>query len=122
MPANRRRGEVEAEFDGRACRLVLTLGALAELEDAFAVSDLTALAERFESGRLSACDVIKILGAGLRGAGADLADADVARLSHAEGAAGFVRTVGDLLRAAFGHGGEGGPAAEGPLDRSLGTS
>lgn len=114
MPANRRRGEVEAVFDGRPRRLVLTLGALAELEAAFGVGDLTALAERFESGRLSARDATIILAAGLRGAGED--DADVARLSHAEGAAGFVRAVADLLTVTFGgpagaegEGGEGGP-------------
>ncbi|MFC3692007.1 gene transfer agent family protein [Chenggangzhangella methanolivorans] len=114
MPANRRRGEVEAVFDGRPCRLALTLGALAELEHAFAVADLTALAERFETGRLSARDVTTILGAGLRGGGADLSDADVARLSHEEGAAGFVRAVADLLRATFGAG-EGGPAGQNPF-------
>ncbi len=102
MPANRRRGEVEAVFDGRPHRLVLTLGALAELEDAFGVADLTALAERFERGRLSARDAVRILGAGLRGGGLDIAADDVARLAHAEGAAGFVRAVADLLQATFG--------------------
>ncbi|MGA0531901.1 gene transfer agent family protein [Hansschlegelia sp. KR7-227] len=102
MPANRRRGEVEAVFDGRPHRLVLTLGALAELEDAFGVADLTALAERFERGRLSARDAVRILGAGLRGGGLDIAADDVAGLSHTEGAAGFVRAVADLLQATFG--------------------
>lgn len=114
MPANRRRGEVEVVFDGRPCRLVLTLGALAELENAFAVSDLTTLAERFESGRLSASDLTKILGAGLRGGGSDLADADVARLTHEDGAAGFVRAAADLLGATF-SGGEGGSGDSGPF-------
>ncbi|MFD1333765.1 gene transfer agent family protein, partial [Methylopila musalis] len=71
MPVNRRRGEVEAVFDGRPHRLVLTLGALAELEDAFGVADLVALAERFERGRLSARDAARILAAGLRGGGAE---------------------------------------------------
>ena len=33
--ANRHRGEIEAEIGGVRRRLVLTLGALAELEDAF---------------------------------------------------------------------------------------
>ncbi len=117
MPANRRRGEVEAVFDGRPRRLVLTLGALAELESAFGVDDLTALAERFERGRLSARDAVRIVGAGLRGAGEDVADADVARLTHAEGAAGFVRAVVDLLSATFGGGeaGEGGGDAPAPF-------
>lgn len=102
MPANRRRGEVEAVFDGRPHRLVLTLGALAELEAAFGVDDLTALAERFEGGRLSARDAVRILGAGLRGGGAEMDDAEVARLSHEDGAPGFVRAVAELLSATFG--------------------
>ena len=108
MPVNRRRGETEAVFDGRPHRLALTLGALAELEHAFGVADLAALAERFEGGRLSASDALRILGAGLRGAGAEIADAEVARLTHADGAAGFVRAVAELLEATFGGAAEGG--------------
>ena len=69
MTANRRRGEIEAELDGKAYRLCLTLGALAELEAAYAADDLGALVERFSSGRLSAIDMIRVIGAGLRGAG-----------------------------------------------------
>ena len=38
--------------------LVLTLGALAELEAAFGADDLVALAERFGTGRLKARDLI----------------------------------------------------------------
>jgi|SRR5947199_2998025 hypothetical protein len=45
MP-NLHRGEIEAEIGGTRRRLVLTLGALAELEAAFGADDLTALAER----------------------------------------------------------------------------
>ncbi|MGB6081640.1 MAG: GTA-gp10 family protein, partial [Xanthobacteraceae bacterium] len=55
MP-NRYRGEIVAEFGGRRRTLVLTLGALAELEAAFDVDDLAALAERFGSGRMRARD------------------------------------------------------------------
>ena len=40
--ANRRRGEIEAEIGGAKRCLVLTLGALAELEDAFKAVDLRA--------------------------------------------------------------------------------
>lgn len=116
MPANPRRGETEAVFDGRPHRLVLTLGALAELEHAFGLADLNALAERFESGRLKSSDAIAILGAGLRGGGEELSDAEVARLSHADGAPGFVRAVADLLRATFGGSdGEGGHAPKTPF-------
>jgi hypothetical protein len=99
-------------FDGRPRRLVLTLGALAELEAAFDVGDLTALAERFETGRLSAGDLIRILGAGLRGAGEEISDAEIGRLAHEDGAPGFVRAAAALLGATFG-GAEGGPAEAG---------
>ncbi|WP_020179064.1 gene transfer agent family protein [Methylopila sp. M107] len=116
MPANHRRGETEAVFDGRPHRLVLTLGALAELEDAFGLDDLGALADRFGEGRLKASDALRILGAGLRGAGADISDAEVAALTHADGAAGYVRAVAALLCATFGAGdGEGGPAPKTPF-------
>ena len=49
-----RRGEVALVLGGKRYTLCLTLGALAELEDAFGVADLAALAERFAGGRLSA--------------------------------------------------------------------
>ncbi|MBB3996569.1 gene transfer agent family protein [Aureimonas pseudogalii] len=111
MAANRRRGEVSAEIDGRERTLCLTLGALAELEDAFALDDIAALAERFGSGRLSARDLTRILGAGLRGAGESVADEEVAGMRITDGAAGAARICGKLLRAAFG---EGEPAGEGP--------
>lgn len=53
MP-NRHRGEIEADIGGARRRLVLTLGALAELEASFGADDLVALAERFGGGRLRA--------------------------------------------------------------------
>jgi hypothetical protein len=101
MP-NLHRGEIEAEIGGVKRRLVLTLGALAELEAAFGVEDLTALAERFGSGRLGARDLVRIIAAGLRGAGEAISDDDVARLSTEGGAAGFVRLASALLAATFG--------------------
>ena len=52
--ANRYRGEIEAELGGRRRMLVLTLGALAELEAAFGADDLAALAERFGTGCMKA--------------------------------------------------------------------
>ena len=103
MP-NLHRGEIEAVFDGRPMTLCLTLGALAELEATFGDEDMLALANRFASGRLSARDAIRVLGAGLRGAGHELADSDVARLQAEGGAAGFVDVVARLLTATFGAG------------------
>jgi hypothetical protein len=101
MP-NLHRGEIEAEIGGIKRCLVLTLGALAELEAAFGADDLTALAERFGSGRLKARDLVCIIGAGLRGAGEAISDDDVARLSAEGGAVGFVRIASELLAATFG--------------------
>lgn len=100
--ANRHRGEIEAELDGKAHTLCLTLGALAELESAFGAADLSALAARFGEGRLSARDAIRILGAGLRGAGESIDDHQVAAMRTARGAAGFAGIVAELLGATFG--------------------
>lgn len=100
--ANRYRGEIEATLDGRTMRLCLTLGALAELEAAFGDADLVALAARFERGRISARDCLRIIGAGLRGGGHDVTDEAVAAMRADGGAAGFVAIVAALLEATFG--------------------
>lgn len=100
--ANAKRGEICAMLDGRPRTLVLTLGALAELEQAFAAPDLMALAERFETGRLSAGDAARIIHAGLRGAGADVALEEVEMMRADGGVAGFARIVSALLAATFG--------------------
>ena len=102
--ANRHRGEISAELDGRRRTLVLTLGALAELEDAFGVADLVALTGRFAAGRLAARDAIRLIAAGLRGAGETVTEAEVARMTTPGGAAGFARLVGELMAATFGAG------------------
>lgn len=101
MP-NPHRGEIEAQLDGQSYTLCLTLGALAELEHAFGHEDMLALAERFESGRLSARDAARIIGAGLRGAGHDISDEAVTRMQADGAAAGFVDIVARLLGATFG--------------------
>ncbi|MBX9684450.1 MAG: gene transfer agent family protein [Hyphomonadaceae bacterium] len=100
--ANLHRGEIDAELDGEPRRLVLTLGALAELEAAFGDGDMLALVSRFERGRLSASDCMRIIGAGLRGAGAAVRDDDVATMRVDGGAAGYVEIVARLLTATFG--------------------
>lgn len=111
--ANRHRGEIEARFDGRSMRLCLTLGALAELETAFGDEDMLALASRFEQGRISARDCMRIIGAGLRGAGADVGDDAVAMMQADGGAAGFVAIVAELLNATFAGGGSAAGSGEG---------
>jgi len=102
MRANRRRGEIVAELDGRSRRLCLTLGALAELEAGLGAEDLSALAARFSAGRLSARDLIPLIGAGLRGGGEAVTDAEVASMHSPDGAAGFARIAAELLVATFG--------------------
>ena len=107
--ANRQRGEIAAILDGRERTLCLTLGALAELEASFGASDLVALAARFETGRLAARDVARIIGCGLRGAGEAVADEEVAAMRANGGAAGFARIAAELIAATFG-------AAEGAVE------
>ncbi len=120
---NAYRGEISARLEGRTYRLCLTLGALAELETAFGVDDMIALAGRFESGRLRAGDAIRVIGAGLRGGGTEVSDEAVAAMRCDEGAGGYVAIVVRLLAATFGDGDEtdadkdtkrsGAPAEEG---------
>ena len=76
--------------------------ALAELEAAFGVDDLAALSERFGSGRLKACDLTRIIGAGLRGAGESISDQEVAAMEVEGGAHGYVRVAAELIAATFG--------------------
>lgn len=116
---NHRRGEVAATIAGRSYRLCLTLGSLAELEHAFGAGDLSALAARLATGRLAADDLVRLLGAGLRGGGHPFSDDDVRALPLAGALSEIARAVGELLEATF-----GGPAGEradtpdraGPLD------
>lgn len=121
---NRHRGEVGAVLDGRPRVLVLTLGALAELEAAFGVGDLAGLAARFERGRLSARDLSRILGAGLRGAGETVSDAEVARFAMEGGVPAMARLVADLLAVTFAPetGDERGEGAGEPADPFPGGS
>jgi hypothetical protein len=100
--ANGYRGEIEAEIGGAKRTLVLTLGALAELEAAFGADDLVALTERFSAGRMKARDLIRIIAAGLRGAGESVSDDEVARMEIAGGAQGYVRVAAALIEATFG--------------------
>ncbi|MCW4113865.1 gene transfer agent family protein [Aurantimonas sp. MSK8Z-1] len=104
MAVNRRRGEVAAIIDGRERVLCLTLGALAELEDAFASEDIGALARRFGTGSLSARDLIRVIAAGLRGGGEAVSDDEVAAMRIEGGASGAAALTAALLGAAFGDG------------------
>jgi hypothetical protein len=100
--ANAQRGEIAAIIDGEEKVLCLTLGALAELEARLGGGDLMGLGERFASGRVSARDLIVILGAGLRGGGNAVTDDDLARMAVEGGLRGAAETAARLLRATFG--------------------
>ena len=109
--ANRIRGEVPLDLGGQRYILCLTLGALAELESAFQAGDLTGLAGRFAGGRISARDLIALLGVALRGGGHDLDDAAVARLPLAGRLDAVSAALGAVLAAAFGE----APGSANPL-------
>ena len=99
---NRRRGEVPLTLAGERYTLCLTLGALAELEDALQADSLAGLAERFSTGRLAARDCLALLGASLRGGGHDLDDDAVASLPIAGDFQAVTEALGAVLAAAFG--------------------
>lgn len=108
---NRHRGETALMVDGEALPMRLTLGALAELEQAFSVDSLPALGERFAGGRLSARDVTRILAAGLRGAGSSVSEDQVAGLAFDGGLNGAIQAAIALLDATFGGTDESAPEA-----------
>lgn len=76
--ANRARGEAELEAGGRAFRLRLTLGALAEIEDGLSLSDLTEVEARLK--KLRAADLAIVAAALMRGGGHEVSPVEVLRL------------------------------------------
>jgi hypothetical protein len=115
MNANPHRGEIVARIDGRDHLLCLTLGALAELEAAFGVGDLSALVARLGQGSLAARQLTVIIAAGLRGGGHPVTDAEVADMRFDGGLRGMAQTVARLVEATFG----GGVAKARPVNPSL---
>ncbi len=77
-PHNSARGEVMLAIDGRARRLCLTLGALAELEAAFDVVSLAELGERLS--QLTAADLLVVISALTAGGGERSSVAELAAL------------------------------------------
>ena len=95
------RGEVLLILNGVSHVLKLTLGALAELEDALGTESLLDLVERFESGRFTSADLVHLLAAGLKGGGwqgelPDLMDAEIEG-----GPVGAARIAARLLAVSF---------------------
>ena len=98
---NRFRGDVDVEIDGVRHVARLTVGALAELEERLDASSLVGLVERFEGNAFSSRDVIALLGAGLRGGGADVSDEALGRAEISGGPMGAARCAAELLARAF---------------------
>lgn len=99
--ANRQRGEIEAVIDGERRILCMTLGALAELETAFGVDNISDLAGRFAGGRIGTKDVMAIIAAGLRGGGNLIDDDELAGCRVEGGIGGAVALAARLLDSAF---------------------
>lgn len=106
--ANPWRGEVAIELEGRPHVMRLTLGALCELEERLDGGSIVALVERFERGTVRARDILAILGAGLRGAGTEVADEDLARMRIGGGPVAAMRLAAELMRVTFALPGEDG--------------
>ena len=100
-PCNPWAGEVSLTLDGRARRLKLTLGALAELEASLGAEGLIPLVERFEAGGFGARDVAALLAAGLRGGGAAITEAEVLSAEIEGGPLAAARAAAELLARAF---------------------
>ena len=75
---NKIRGEVELLAGGKAYRLLLTLGALAEIEDGLGLTNLSEVAQRLAQAR--AADLAIVAAALVRGGGQEMTPADVLRL------------------------------------------
>lgn len=100
--ANSHRGDVDLKIGAENFTLRLTLQSLAEIEASFGVSDLVALGERLASGKLSASDLIHILGPAIRGGGLRKSDAEIAALLPAANLADIVTAISHLMLATFG--------------------
>ncbi|MDO5647986.1 gene transfer agent family protein [Paracoccus sp. (in: a-proteobacteria)] len=98
---NPHRGEVQVILNGQPHVARLTLGALAELETELQADGFLALAQRFETGRISSRDVLAVLVAGLRGAGWQGAAADLFTADIGGGPVGAARAAAELLARAF---------------------
>lgn len=75
---NRARGETEVNIGGKNYCLRMTLGALAEIEEALEIECLDDLGSALEKPRAS--HLIAVLGALMRGGGCDISDEKVASL------------------------------------------
>ncbi|HEY8698479.1 MAG TPA: GTA-gp10 family protein [Rhizomicrobium sp.] len=94
--ANRARGDVEFIAGNTRHAMRLTLGALAEIEDALGADSLADLAERLK--HLGTNDIALVASALMHGAGADVSPADVLKLDADLGA--LIAAIGRAFDAA----------------------
>lgn len=99
---NRHRGEVSLTLDGKPHCLVLTLGALAELEADLQLDNIAQLVERFAQGKIKTRDLICILGAALRAGGQEISNLQAGQMRCEGGAASLTRALAELLHLTFG--------------------
>jgi hypothetical protein len=114
---NRARGEALLEAGGRPYRLLLTLGALAEIEDGLGLDDLSQVGPRLARSR--AADLAIVAAALMRGGGHDMCPAEVLRLGCDLGA--LVRAVTEAFTLA-GLGGGGEPKEAPPFPGGAGLA
>ncbi|OAO08326.1 gene transfer agent family protein, partial [Roseovarius indicus] len=95
--ANPWSGEVALVIGGERHVLKLTLGALAELEEALETGSLVELVERFEGGAFSNRDVLALIVAGLRGGGWQGRAGDLVSAEIEGGPVGAARAAAELL-------------------------
>lgn len=100
--ANPWAGEVRLVLDGVPHDLKLTLGALAELEEALEGETVLGLIERFEQGAFSSRDVLGLIVAGLRGGGWQGQASDLLAVEIEGGLIGATKAAAQLLARAFG--------------------
>ena len=96
------RGEMQATFSGKPYRLCLTLGALAELEQALGGEDVIAFTKRLSEGHIRASDVMHVLGCGLRGGGHEISDQELAQMMPSGGFGEAMQIVAQLIALSFG--------------------
>lgn len=99
--ANPWAGEVAISLDGERHVARLTLGALAELEEALETGTLIGLVERFETGCFSSRDVLMLIVAGLRGGGWRGTADDLRAVEIGGGPVEAARAAARLLARAF---------------------
>ncbi|MEO1238575.1 MAG: gene transfer agent family protein [Pseudomonadota bacterium] len=99
--ANPWAGEVAIVLNGERHVMRLTLGALAELEDALGEASLVDLIARFEKGAVSSSDVLHLVAAGLRGGGWTGTARDLLAVEIGGGPMRAAQLAGQLLVRAF---------------------